>query len=213
MNPNLPAGGRRRAGILRYAELPSLSPRTHIMGMSLELPVYTVDMLHDFPDDGNRYELLEGFLIVTPAPNVPHQLIATRLVVEIAPYLARAELAQVVNVGEIERAPKTHLEPDLLVFPGTPPFPKRWNTFRDWWLVAEIFSRSSYIYDRNYKRDAYLALGVREVWLVDPREQQILVSRRNGPTDQHVRDVLRWHPPEMPEPLEIDVPRLFAGLE
>jgi Uma2 family endonuclease len=183
------------------------------MAMPITLPIYTVDMLRDFPRDGNRYELLEGFLIVTPAPTPPHQIVATRLAAQMVPYLAPAGLAHAVCVGEIERAPKTHLEPDLLVFPATAPPSKGWKVYRNWWLAVEVFSPSSHMYDRNYKRNAYLALGVREVWLVDLLENKVLVSGRGGPIDQPVRDVLQWHPPEMPAPLSIDLVPLFAGLD
>ncbi len=183
------------------------------MVMPLTLPVYTLEMLRELPDDGNRYELLEGFLIVTPAPTPPHQIVATRLVVAIESYLAAAGLAHAVCVGEIERAPKTHLEPDLLVFPASGPPALGWSTFRDWWLVVEVFSPSSRLYDRNYKRDAYLALGVGEVWLVDVKAGEVLVSRRGGPVDEPVRERLHWSPAEMPAPLSIDLVRVFDGLD
>jgi Uma2 family endonuclease len=49
------------------------------MVMPLPVPRLTIDMLDDFPDDGTRYELLEGMLLVTPAPSFAHQLVATRL--------------------------------------------------------------------------------------------------------------------------------------
>ncbi len=183
------------------------------MAMPLPLPVFTVDMLHDFPDDGNRYELVEGFLIVTPAPRPAHQIVATRLATRLEQYLVQSELAHAVNVGEIERAPGTHLEPDLLVFPGPVSVDTRWDDVGEWWLAVEVFSPSSRMYDRNYKRDAYLALGVREVWLVDLDAKEILVSRRGGPIDEPVRDVLQWHPTGMPAPGVIDLAALFAGLD
>jgi Uma2 family endonuclease len=183
------------------------------MVMPLTLPVYTLEMLREFPDDGNRYELLEGFLIVTPAPAPPHQIVATRLANAIGPYLASAGLAHVVCGGEIERAPKTHLEPDLLVFPASGSPARGWNAFRDWWLAVEVFSPSSRMYDRNYKRDAYLALGVREVWLVDVRAGEVLVSRSGGPVDEPVRDRLEWSPAGMPAPLSIELTRVFDGVD
>ena len=45
------------------------------MGMAATIPYYTVDDLDHFPHDGNRYEVLDGVLLVTPAPGNPHQLI------------------------------------------------------------------------------------------------------------------------------------------
>jgi Uma2 family endonuclease len=75
-----------------------------------------------------------------------------------------------------------------------------------------VFSPSSVIYDRDFKRSAYLALGVAEVWLVDLEEQEILVSRRGGPTDLRCRERLVWTPAEMPESLELNLSAVFAGV-
>lgn len=75
-----------------------------------------------------------------------------------------------------------------------------------------MLSRSSRIYDRNIKRDAYLALGVAEVWLVDREEKAIFVSRPGEPVDAAHAERLTWSPPEMPHPLELDLSALFAGI-
>ena len=53
------------------------------MGMAIAIPRFTVDDLETFPDDGNRYELLDGVLLVTPAPGNAHQVVASRLQVRL----------------------------------------------------------------------------------------------------------------------------------
>jgi Uma2 family endonuclease len=118
-----------------------------------------------------------------------------------------------VSPGEIEIAQKTLLEPDLLVFPATHAPGTPWRKIRGWWLAAEVFSPSSRMYDRAYKRDAYLSLGVREVWLVDLDERAVYVSRR-GEAGRDVRHAgeLRWRPDELREPVTIDIASLFHGL-
>ena len=58
----------------------------------------------------------------------------------------------------------------------------------------EVLSRSSRVYDREIKRDAYIALGVPEVWLVDRCSKLVEVSRQRGP-GRITDDVLRWHIP------------------
>ena len=135
------------------------------MPLPIRLPSYTIVDLEQFPDDGQRYELLEGFLLVTPAPGGPHQLIATRLLVALQ--LQLGSRAYVTGPGVIELKPRTHLEPDVLVFPGPIGKDFEWTDLTAHWLAVEVLSRSSKRYDRDYKRDAYLALGVPEVWLVD----------------------------------------------
>jgi Uma2 family endonuclease len=182
------------------------------MAMPLPLPTFTTDDLRAFPEDGQRYELLEGMLLVTPMPGSAHQVVLARLIAALHQYLSAEERAMAVSPGEIEIAPKTLLEPDLLVFPAVYPPGTPWSEMRDWWLAVEVFSPSSRVYDRDFKRDAYLALGVAEVWLVDLDERAVLVSRRGGERDTRHDVRLAWHPPAMREPLVIELAPLFRGL-
>src|SRR5829696_4365334 len=82
--------------------------------------------------------------------------------------------------GVVTLPPLTQLEPDLLIVPPqfAPGIP--WAEINERWLAVEILSRASRVYDREFKRDAYLALGVREVWLLDVRERSIEVCVRSG---------------------------------
>ena len=83
------------------------------MAMSFPLPTFTVDMVRAFPDDGQRYELVEGVLLVTPASGSDHQIVIARLLAALHTYLGDRGPAYVVSPGEIEIAPTLHLEPDL----------------------------------------------------------------------------------------------------
>ena len=182
------------------------------MAMPVPLPTYTVDDVRAFPPDGCRYELVNGILLVTPQPAKDHQVVATRLTVAVSNYLGDTGPAVVVAPGEIEVAPSLHLEPDLLVYPARfgPEIP--WTATRDWWLAVEVSGKASRRYDRDYKRNAYLALGVREVWLVDLVERVVLVSKPGSHRDLQCAARLSWHPPELHDPLVIDCQRLFRGL-
>src|SRR5215208_3480044 len=101
----------RCARTIEYAPLSGRSPRAHRMGMPLPLPTFTTDDLRAFPEDGQRYELLEGVLLVTPPPGSAHQAVLFQLGVEIGRYLAAAGLAYGVAPGAIEIPPRTLLEP------------------------------------------------------------------------------------------------------
>jgi len=181
------------------------------MGMPLPLPSYTIEDLDRFPRDGNRYELLDGMLLVTPAPLPPHQVVIARLLASLHRYLEPAGLAHVVSPGAIEVAPKTHLEPDLLIFPSSLPLGGRWRDIGDWWLACEVFSDSSVLYDSEHKRPAYTALGVKEVWLVNWWDRYVdAFAPYREPA--RLREGLTWHPEEMPEPLTIDLNSIFRGL-
>jgi len=113
--------------------------------------------------------------------------------------------------GVVTRPPLTQLEPDLLVVPprfapGTP-----WAEISEHWLAVEILSRSSRVYDREFKRDAYLALGVREVWLVDVRDRSIEVCVRSG-AGRVVRDVVPWSAPDGDMSVQVELAELFSDI-
>jgi Uma2 family endonuclease len=194
------------------AELPPLTPSPHIMGMSLAIPRYTLEDLARFPDDGQRYELVEGMLIVTPSPGMDHEVVIHRLHVALGNFLDPAGAAHIVGRSEIEKGERTHLEPDLLVIPSTIPPATPWKDVRDWWLAVEVFSRSSVIYDREIKAGVYLALGVQEVWLVDPRRGTVEV-RRVGDEPHIVSDRLHWIPPRGDRGLAIDLAEIFRDID
>jgi Uma2 family endonuclease len=182
-----------------------------VMAVTVPLPHYTTDDLRAFPPDGCRYELLDGLLLVTPAPGSIHQVVLSRVLGELLRYLGEERAAVAVSPGEIEVAPKILLDPDVLVMPARFAGGTKWTEMSGWWLAVEVSGRSSRRYDHDYKRDAYLALGVREVWLVDLDERCILVSRAGAPRDVRHAEKLVWQPPEMAEPLVIEVARLFRG--
>ena len=180
------------------------------MGMAIGMPRYTVDDLEGFPEDGNRYELLDGMLLVTPAPALSHQLVAGRLQVLLAVAVQLPGYANVVGPGAIVRPPGTQLEPDILVYPTRFPADTDWLKVTEHWLAVEVFSRSSRMYDREFKRDAYFALGVQQVWLVDRRDKSVEVCRRAG-AGKVVRDAVRWRAPGVNVMVTIDLTELFAG--
>ena len=141
---------------------------TPLAGLPFGRPL-TVDDLERMPDDGHRYELLDGTLLVSPAPNVWHQ--------EVAFALARClhdacppELRVVIAPFEWRRGRRTALQPDVLVarrqdllavekgkYLGEPPL-----------LAVEVYSPSTKRIDRLSKLSAYEEAGVASYWLIDP---------------------------------------------
>lgn len=180
------------------------------MGMALAVPRYTVDDLDRFPDDGNRYELLDGMLLVTPAPSQVHQVVATRIALTLGASLVPNGLAQVVAPGALRRPPANQLQPDVLVYPAHQPLGVGWEKISSHWLAVEVLSRSSRVYDRDFKRDAYLALGVHEVWLVDPFDHSVEVSRPGA--RERVTDTLRWRVPATGATVALRLEEIFAGV-
>ena len=181
------------------------------MGMALSVPRYTVDDLDNFPDDGNRYELLDGMLLVTPAPRAVHQIVVSRIQHCLADAVWVPGHAWVVGPGAVSVPPGTQLQPDVLVYPSRFSPETDWAKVTEHWLAVEVLSRSSRIYDREFKRDAYFALGVAEVWLVDIRAHSVEVCRDRG-AGETVRDVIAWRPPTLDLIVPIPLAEVFAGI-
>ena len=181
------------------------------MAMAISVPLYTVDDLQKFPNDGNRYELLDGVLLVTPAPAMVHQLVASRIQIKLGIALQETGHAHVVGPGAVVRKPRTQLEPDVLVFPAHYKPTTDWTKIKEHWLAVEVFSRSSLIYDREFKRDAYFKLGVEQVWLVDWRERVVEVCKGIGKT-RRVRDVIRWRVVRAGVTVTVDLAEIFDGI-
>lgn len=181
------------------------------MGMAIAIPRYTIEDLENFPDDGNRYELLDGMLLVTPSPAGWHQVLANRIQYRLTAALEVPGHAFVVGPGAVVRPPGTQLQPDILVWPARFGPDASWDSITDRWLAVEILSRSSRIYDREFKRDAYFALGVRQVWLVDRQEKIVVVSVAPR-SSETVRDTIRWAVPGIDRIVSISLEEVFAGL-
>jgi Uma2 family endonuclease len=128
----------------------------------------TVAELDRMPDDGRRYELLDGALVVSPQPTTIHQAVAGRLLRVLAD--ACPDDLCVVPGPAVELGPQTELDPDLVVvcmdqIGGAkftePPL-----------LVVEIPSPSTALIDLNRKKAAYEGFGVRSCWIVNPDPPQ-----------------------------------------
>ena len=181
------------------------------MGMALvTVPRYTVDDLDRFPEDGNRYELLDGVLLVTPAPRAVHQIAASRIQHRLTESVGGR--AHVVGPGAISVPPGTQLQPDVLVYPSRFSPTTDWVKVTEHWLAVEVLSRSSRMYDREFKRDAYFALGVREVWLVDIHDLSVEVCHARG-AGKVAREEIEWTVPGTRAVVTIALSEIFAGID
>jgi Uma2 family endonuclease len=125
---------------------------------------FTVEDLERMPDDGHRYELIDGTLIVSPAPNIGHQ----RVVIVLGSLLERAcpeHMAVLADVG-VRIAENSALEPDVVV--ADVEDIKGVRLIRPPLLVAEVLSPYSLLRDLNLKKAAYERFGIPSYWVVDP---------------------------------------------
>jgi len=177
------------------------------------VPFYTVADVRALPDDGNRYEVIAGELLVTPAPGTKHQRVLADLFLLIGTYVKRHDLGEAWFAPlDVIFGPTTLVEPDLL-------FVRRDRihivTERELTgppdLVVEVVSPSSARSDRGRKRALYLDEGVTEYWVVDADRQQVEVWRP-GVAVQVWSDVHPWQPDSGVEPLMVDLRAVFAGV-
>jgi Uma2 family endonuclease len=181
------------------------------MAMPIAVPRYSIADLESFPDDGNRYELLAGVLLVSPAPLPAHELVVQRLRDELVGYLGKS--ARVFCHAAVQLQPRTSLEPDILVLPASARMRHSWADITGWWLAVEVSGRGSRIYDRDFKLPAYPRLGVKETWRADLAERCIYVVREPGGVVNRMDDRLVWLPPDFAKPLRISIPELFEDVE
>lgn len=139
---------------------------------------FTYEDYRNSPPD-RRYELLDGELIVVPAPKEPHQRVSMRLSAVLY-YKVEA-----VGMGYVYAAPfdvilsdTDVVQPDLLyVSNERAHIITADNILGAPDLVVEILSPGTAERDRTFKRSLYALHGVREYWLVDPMMHTIEVLR------------------------------------
>ena len=173
---------------------------------------WTRDQVLNLPADGNRYELVDGELLVSPAPAFDHQVVLGRVYMMLAPYVDAAKLGLVLwSPADLELEPGQLNQPDVFVLPSAPAT-RRWEDAPRPVLVIEALSPSTARYDRGLKRRYYQRAGVPEYWIVDI-DARVVEGWRPGDDRPEVLDrELSWAPAEGTAPLVIDIGALFAGL-
>jgi Uma2 family endonuclease len=140
---------------------------------------WTVDDLETLPDDGLRYEIIDGILQVSPSPVTAHQRAVVRLAVA---FTAACPPGFEVFVAPLDWQPdrRTSLEPDVLVVPKDAIGPK--NITGTPALVVEVLSPSTARIDRMLKFSRYAEGGIGQYWIVDPAVPSIQIFSLRGGT-------------------------------
>ena len=184
------------------------------MGMPLSRIQWTAEMLNDLPDDGCRYEVIDGELFVTPAPSVVHQRAASRLFVLIAPYAIRLGLDPLFAPTAVRFSKVREVQPDVLVAPAPLdgkllPKMKSVGTLL---LAVEVLSPGSTRTDRYEKRRLYQDENVRDYWIIDT-DSRVIERWTPGATQADVvTAILAWRPLPQHASLVIDVVQYFRDV-
>ncbi len=134
-------------------------------GLPTDRPL-NVNDLDLLPDDGYKYELDDGVLVVSPAPSLLHQLVLGRLTVLLD--AARPTNFLALPGPGVEMSRIQYRIPDLVVVRVDSVGIEDKTVTRPPVLAIEIASPSTAIYDRNRKRDVYCGFGIASYWIVTP---------------------------------------------
>ena len=139
------------------------------------------------PEDGHRYELIDGVLLVSPSPELPHQDMVGNLHLLLRAGVP-AHLKVVLAPFDVVLADDTCIQPDLLVaprsqftrqeLPGAP------------LLAVEVLSPSTRRFDLLLKRDRLQSAGAPSYWIIDPVEVAITVLELQDGVYQQIAHVV-----------------------
>ncbi len=137
---------------------------------------WTFDDWLNLPDDGFRYEVIDGELFMSPPPTIEHQNAVSSLLANMRNYARQGNLGIVLTapVGVRLQEWEVTVQPDILFVAK-----EREHIIKDDYiegapdLVIEVLSPSNWMIDRGRKQVTYRRAGVREYWLVDYRARSV----------------------------------------
>lgn len=138
----------------------------------LEPGEFTLVDLDALPDDGMRYELVDGLLLVTPIPSLLHQTAVLHLCLRL--YTACPEDLKVF-IGPLDFQPtaRRSVQPDILVCRQEDVGPRAIE--KPLLLAVEILSPATHLTDLFLKRRLYEETGVTSYWTFDPETEVLIV--------------------------------------
>jgi Uma2 family endonuclease len=157
--------------IMKNAPLPTPAAEPSLMGMPNAAERWTREKVWALPDDGRRYELIDGELVVTPAPAGRHQVAVGELY-----FLLRLALARtpgttarlLFSPADISLGEDEILQPDLFIYRSDSDHKiGNWRDITMLFVAIEVLSPSTARYDRGLKRLRYQRARVSEYWIVD----------------------------------------------
>lgn len=148
--------------------------------------IFDLADLYETPNDGNRYEVLDGSLVVSPPPSLRHQDVVGRLyrlLDDARPSTMRvfvAPLAWRIGAGQVP-------EPDLVVVENPPMAAGAIEVPPA--LAVEVVSPTSGNRDLFEKRRIYAVARCPTYWVVDPAQPSLLALHLEGQQYQEVARV------------------------
>jgi Uma2 family endonuclease len=147
---------------------------------------WTVDDLYDLPDDGVRYELFDGNLLMSPPPAIPHHRTTVRLFKLLDRHTPDHLLTWPAGAGFSFRNDTTYYVPDIVVLRAEAgQSHKALLEPADLLLAVEVLSPSNRGRDLLLKRHEYAVAGIPDYWIVDPGPQTLTVFQLEPPAEDY----------------------------
>lgn len=184
------------------------------MHMPMVTRQWTANDLASLPDDGNRYELIDGDLFVTPAPTWCHQDAVGELFVILREYVRRERVGHAVMApADVQFSARTVVQPDVFVVPLVDGRrPEGFEEAGRLILAVEVLSPGTARADRVRKRTLYREQAVAQYWIVDLDARTFERSTPEDPRPEILVDELTWKPEGARVPLVIDLASYFAAV-
>ncbi len=178
---------------------------------AIETKLWTVEEVQAIPDDGNRYECIDGELFVSPSPTCAHQRAALLLAY---PLRAYAELAEHVGwlwmaPSDLLLGPRTIVQPDVRVHAAGPKASVAEIDAASL-LIIEVLSPSTARLDRHQKRRLYMSGPTALYWIVDLASEMVEVWTPGVDQPFIVTDTVAWHPRGASSAFSLELAAFFA---
>jgi Uma2 family endonuclease len=173
---------------------------------------WTAERVYALPEDGKRYEVLDGELVVTPAPSWGHQDVVAVLLSRLNDYVRAHGIGHArPSPADIEFSSRRLVQPDLFVVPPTADGKRAasWSEIRKLLLAVEVLSPTTARHDRGKKRAIYQSEGVAEYWIVDVDARCVERWRPDDERPEVVHGSLAWQPDPALAPLILDLEAMF----
>ncbi len=136
---------------------------------------YTYRDYLELPEDGIRYEIINGDLVMTPSPVTIHQRVSAKIEFELRKYIDLRKIGEVFDAPfDVVLSDEIVLQPDIFFISNEQSKIITENNISgapD--LIIEILSPSTGYYDLVEKKEIYEKFGVKEYWIVDPKKRWV----------------------------------------
>jgi Uma2 family endonuclease len=173
---------------------------------------WKADDLKDFPDDGNRYEVIDGELFVSPSPSLDHQDAVYRIHQMLASYVDQQGIGYVYSSpADVTFSAGRSIQPDVFIVPlANGRRPRAFIEVKRLLVAIEVLSPSTARADRVTKRALFRDEGVVEYWIIDLDARTLERSTLADSRPEILAEKLEWFPEGASAPFVMNLVDYFA---